>query len=289
MNALLARLTQEFDPRTLVNAVMLWIPNVIVAAVTLFVFWALNRGTARAARFMMSRAKVDETAISFVETVIRYALFTVGVVTALGQLGVDITGILASLGVVGLTVGFAARDALSNIISGLFIFWDRPFVIGDLVEIGDTYGEVTDITMRSTRVVTPDGKMLAIPNSTILNTTVASYTNFPHLRIAIEATVGVNVDIEQVRSLLTAIVVGDHDYMQDRPVQVVVTALGDYNNTVELRAWLNDEKQHLRARFALREKVYATLQAAGVDMPFETIALAPVEVRGAPGTPPAEA
>ena len=285
MDGILSRLGQEFDPRVFVQAVTLWLPNVIVALVTLLAFWGLNRVAARGARFMMVRAKVDETAISFVQTVTRYALFTIGLVTALGQLGVDVTGILASLGVVGLTVGFAARDALSNVISGLFIFWDRPFVIGDLVEIGDTYGEVTAITMRSTRVVTADGKMLAIPNSTILNTTVASYTNFPHLRIDVDLTIGVNVDPDHVRGLLIAIVADDPAYLHDRPAEVVVTALGDYNNTVQLRAWLKNEKQHLRARFALRERAYAVLQAAGVDMPFETLALAPLEVRSGALTP----
>ena len=280
MTTIWSRLGQEFDPSVLLHSVTLWLPNIFVAGVTLAAFWGLNRLAARSARFIMGRAKVDETARSFVETVIRYALFTIGAVTALGQLGVDVTGILASLGVVGLTVGFAARDALSNVISGLFIFWDRPFVIGDLVEIGDTYGEVVAITMRSTRVVTPDGKMLAIPNSTILNTTVASYTNFPNLRIDIEISIGVDVDPKHVRGLLLGIIADDPAYLKDRPAEVVVTALGDYNNTVQLRAWLRDEKKHRGARFALRERAYAVLQAEGVDMPMETLAITPIEVRG---------
>jgi small conductance mechanosensitive channel len=83
---------------------------------------------------------------------------------------------LASLGIAGLTLGFAAKDTLSNVISGLFIFWDRPFVVGDLIEMDGKYGRVEDITLRSTRVVTPDGKMLAIPNSAIVNSSVWSRT-----------------------------------------------------------------------------------------------------------------
>ena len=282
MSSILDRLAQEFDPDVLVVGVVRWLPNLVVAGVTLGAVWGLNRVAARAARYVMARSHVDETAISFAQTVIRYALFSLGFVTALGQVGVDVTGIMASLGVVGLTVGFAARDALSNIISGLFIFWDRPFVIGDLVEIGDTYGQVTAITMRSTRVVTPDGKMLAIPNATILNTIVASYTNFPHLRIDVDVTIGVGEDPERVRALLLALVHEHPDYMADRPARVVVTALGDYNNTVQLQAWLDDETKHVAARFALRERVYATLSAAGVDMPLETLAIAPLEVRSQP-------
>ena len=281
MQSILSRLGQAFDPDALMAAVALWIPNVVVAVITMLVFWGLDRLAGRGVRFVMKRADVDQTAVSFVETMTRYALFTVAAVTVLGQLGVDVSGILASLGVVGLTVGFAARDALSNIISGVFIFWDRPFVIGDLVEIGDSYGEVVAITMRSTRVVTPQGKMLAIPNATIVNTVVASYTNFPHLRIDIDVSIGVNEDLDRVRELLVGLVDGHPDYMADRTPKVVVTKLGDFNNTVELRAWIENEKDHLRARFELRERVYKALTEAGVDMPFETLAIQPVEVRSA--------
>ena len=82
---------------------------------------------------------------------------------------VDTSAALASLGIAGLTIGFAARDALSNLISGILIFIDRPFVVGDLVEIEDHYGKVSAITLRSTRIITSDGKMLAVPNAEIIN------------------------------------------------------------------------------------------------------------------------
>jgi hypothetical protein len=65
----------------------------------------------------------------------------------------------------------------------VFIFWDRPFVLGDLIEVDGKYGRVEKITLRSTRVITVEGKMFTIPNAEVMNSTVASYTNFPHLRI----------------------------------------------------------------------------------------------------------
>jgi len=270
--------TTLFHPQ-LAEAVALWLPRLFAAAVTLLVFAIAIRLATKGVRFGMHRAKIDATATAFVTTLVRYALFTVGAVTVLGQLGIDVSGILASLGVAGLTIGFAARDALSNIISGIFIFWDRPFVIGDLVEIGEAYGEVSEITMRSTRVVTPDGKMLAIPNATIVNSTVVSYTNFPHLRLDIEFTIGVGEDVERVRRILCGLVEGDDRYLSQPAPTVVLTELGDYNNTVRFRPWLDNEKDHLVSRFELRERAYRALTAAGVDMPFETLALSPVDVR----------
>jgi small conductance mechanosensitive channel len=151
------------------------------------------------------------------------------------------------------------------------IFLDRPFVIGDLVEIEDNYGRVEQITLRSTRIVTPDGKMLAVPNSDIINKTVASYTNFPHLRLDIPVTVGVNENLGRVRRLLLGLVADNPDYLAEPPPRVVVTALNDYNVAMELQAWIRDERTHVPMRSALREQVFEALNAAGVDMPFETI------------------
>ena len=183
------------------------------------------------------------------------------------------------VGIAGLTIGFAARDALSNLISGILIFWDRPFVIGDLVEVGGQYGRVDKITLRSTRIVTVDGRMLAVPNTTIINSTVASYTNFPNIRLDIDVTVAVTENLDRVRSILIDLVKKDRDFMPDPPPLVVVKALNDYNVALQLRVWLAEERKHIAKSLELREKIFKELTAAGVDMPYETIQLAPFEAK----------
>jgi len=254
------------------------IPNLIVAAVTFFVFYILWRLLKRGLRYL-EETNLDETARSFVEQVVKYVVFTIGVVSALGQMGVDTSSILASLGVAGLTIGFAAKDTLSNLISGIFIFWDRPFVVDDLIEIGGEYGRVEEITMRSTRVVTNDGRMLAIPNSTIVNSTVASYTNFPNLRIEVDVTVGVEEDLGRIRKLLLELVEDDERFLATPKPAVVATALNDYNVALQLRGWLEDEREHISVRFEMRERIFECLRQAGVEMPYETLQLAPMQVR----------
>lgn len=258
-------------PQVLYLQFMMWLPGLVAAAVTLVLFYGLYQVLSRALDAVLRRSSIDRTAAVFLAGVLRYSLAAVATVTVLGQLGVDVSGMLASLGVAGLTIGFAAKDALSNIISGLFIFWDRPFVIGDLVEIGDTYGRVDDITMRTTRVVTPDGRMLAIPNTTIVNSTVASFTNFPNLRLEIDVDVGTGEDLGRIRALLLQQVEGRPNFLAEPAPEVVVTRLGDYNVGMQLRAWIADEKQHLKERFALRERCFEVLRTEGVDMPLETL------------------
>lgn len=258
------------------------LPRLLTALIVLAAFYLLARVARRIVVAVRRRTKLDATVAAFVDTAIRYVLATIAVLTALGEIGINTTSLLASLGILGLTIGFAAKDTLSNVISGLFIFWDRPFVVDDLIEIDGRYGRVQEITLRSTRVVTPDGKMLAIPNGNIVNSTVASYTNFPHLRLEVPLTVGVGEDLGRARRIFLEIVEGDDRYCDKPAPTMVVKAINDYNVEVEFRVWLDDEKQHIAERFDLRERIFEAMRAGGVEMPYETLQLAPMEVATRP-------
>lgn len=282
MDTAITNFKATFGPEALTALVFHWTPGVLAAIATILIFVAVTWAVTRVLDRFFGRTNLDPTAATFVKTVTRFTLTVVGALTALSQLGVDTTSVLASLGVMGLTLGFAAQNTLSNLISGIFIFWDRPFVIGDLIEVDGEYGRVQTITLRSTRLITVDGRMLAIPNAVIANEKVASYTNFPHLRLDVDVTVGVNEPIGRVREILLGLC-DQPQYMEQPAPVVVVKALNDYNTLVELRVWLKDETQHMAERFALRERVKDALDAAKVDMPFETIQLAPFEVRNRQG------
>lgn len=282
MQQVISELSKVFDPSRIAAALAALLPKLVVAGVILLAFYVLFRVVSSAAAFAMSRAKLDLTLQEFIQTMVRYTLLGIGLMMALSHVGIDTTSIIASLGVAGMTLGFAAKDTLSNVISGLFIFWDRPFVLGDLVEIGGAYGRVDSITLRSTRVVTPDGKMLAIPNSSVVNGTVASYTNFPRLRLDVEVTVAVTEDLDRVRRTLLDMVAANEGYLADPAPEVVVKALNDYNVLLEVRVWIQDEREHVPLRFQLRESIFRTLTEAGVEMPYETLQLAPFDVRSLP-------
>lgn len=268
---IVTRLQEIFNSASLGASVAEWLADIIVFTLTFLAFYLLWLVVKRLVRPALKRAKLDETTRSFTETILKYAILTVATLNALSAAGINTGSVLASLGIAGLSIGFAARDAFSNLISGFFIFIDRPFVIGDLVEIDTHYGRVDQITLRSTRIITGDGKMLAVPSSEIINKTVASYTNFPNLRLDVDITIAADEDISHVRRLLLAIVEQDSDFMPEPPPRVVVTSLNDYNIALALQAWLENERNHVEKRFELREKMFNTLDTAGVQMPFETL------------------
>lgn len=276
--SILTRLQEIFNPRDMGERVAEGLSDLVVGLAVFLAFYLFWRILMLIMRRTLRKSTLDETTYSFVETAVKYTILTIGFVSALDSVGVNTGALLASLGIVGVTIGFAARDSLSNFISGIIIFIDRPFVIGDLVEIEDKYGRVSEITLRSTRVVTADGRMLAVPNTEIVNKTVASYTNFPNLRLDIPVTIAIDEDIEEARQILLGLIVGDSEYLNEPAPRVIVTALNDYNIALELQAWLKDERQHVEKRAELREKVFKALDKAGVEMPFETIQLAPLQV-----------
>lgn len=276
---LFEKIGEKFHLDTIADSIASLVPDLIAAVATVLIYWLVWRAVLLVLKRLARRG--DATTHAFVQTAVRVVILTLGLVSGLSKLGVDTGSLLASLGIVGLTIGFAARDALSNIISGILIFWDRPFVLGDLIEVEGAYGRVAKITLRSTRVVTPDGRMLAIPNATIISTSVASYTNFPNLRIDIDVSVGTGTDIGAVRKLLLELIDGDADFLETPAPTVCVTALGDYFVGMQLNAWLQDETKHVAKRLELRERVFETLRQTGVDMPCETLSLNPLEVRQA--------
>jgi small conductance mechanosensitive channel len=279
IRGIVTRLQTELDLETLGSGVAAFLSNLVVGLLIFAAFYILWWVLHHIMRYLLTQTRIDATTASFIQTVLQYMLLTIGVVQASSAVGINMAAVVASLGIAGLTVGFAARDALSNLISGILIFWDRPFVIGDLVEVGDEYGQVDKITLRSTRIVTVDGKMLAVPNTKIINSTVVSYTNFPNLRLDIDVTIAVTEDIDHVRTVLLDLVSQDADFLDKPPPRVVVVALNNYNLALQLQVWLDDERQHIPKRFELRERVFEALTHAGVEMPFETIQIIPIELK----------
>lgn len=178
-NAIVTRLQELFDPQVIGPMIADFTINFIVAVITFAAFYLIWLVVQLILNVVLRPTRLDETSRAFVRTIMKYTILLVGMFNALSTMGVDTAGLLASLGILGITIGFAARDAFSNLISGILIYLDRPFVIGDLVEVGENYGRVEQITLRSTRIITVDGRMLAVPNAEIINRTVTSYTNFP--------------------------------------------------------------------------------------------------------------
>jgi len=183
----------------------------------------------------------------------------------------DLTTWLASAGVMGIAIGFAAKDTLANFISGIFILADAPYKVGDYINIdGTTRGEVTDIGMRSTRILTRDNIEVTVPNAVIGNAKIVNESSGPTLQMRVGVDVGVayGSEVEQVRQVLAACTENlPHVVIFPEPT-VRFLALGDSALQFQVRVYVEQPMFRGKVVDELNSRIYQALNEAGITIPF---------------------
>ena len=147
------------------------LPSIAAGLAVIIVFLLLTRLTRRIFRHMAERVEEDRRQlVDLANETVRYALIVVGLITGLGTMGIDISALIAGLGLTGFALGFALRDALSNLLAGTLIILYRPFKPGDLITVAGNTGTVASINFRYS-ILDADGKTILVPNSTMFSNT----------------------------------------------------------------------------------------------------------------------
>jgi len=203
----------------------------------------------------------------------RVAVAIVGVIILLDHFGVNVTAFATALGLAGLAFSLAAQETIKDAIAGFIILVDRPFRIGDRIEIqGEgTWGDVTDIGLRTTRIRTRDNRMVIVPNSVISNNQVINYT-FPDPRYRIETRVGIayGTDIEMARSVIAEAVRCVEGVLPDKPVDALYAEMGDSAMIFRVRWWVETYADTRRVEDKVLTSLQQALDAAGIECPFPT-------------------
>jgi MscS family membrane protein len=185
--------------------------------------------------------------------------------------GVDMTAWLASAGIVGIAVGFAAKDTLANLFSGLFIMADAPYEIGDMVVLdGGERGEITKIGIRSTRMLTRDDVEVTIPNAVMGNTKILNESggHHPKSRICVQVGVAYGCDIDKVRELLVSIGNAESTTCHDPEPRVRFRTFGASGLDFELLCWIENPAHRGRILDSLNSAVYKAFQKEGIEIPY---------------------
>jgi small conductance mechanosensitive channel len=205
------------------------------------------------------RAHIAPEAVDLVISVVRTALITLGVVEALAGIGLNLGGVIAGLGIVGLAFGFAAQDSLANLIAGFTILWDRPLRVGEWVRVGDgpVAGRVTHLTLRTTRIETVQDGLLVIPNKDVTGSRLYNLSRHPGAVIRIAVTVAADADLERVRATL-------RKAASNVQIDVVLSSMGDSATTLEIVVPVADYGTFRAVRSTLLDSVASGLRGAGV-------------------------
>jgi len=274
MEAPMQQLLESLRLTPLVDRVIGFLPGLGAAFLVLGVFAVLYRLSRGPLSLVLSRAGVHEKVVQLlVRSVYRWTLIAVAVVMAADQVGINVAAAVAGLGVAGIAVGFAAQDALANVIAGIVIFLDRPFVVGDWVEVDGDYGRVSEITLRSTRIRTPRNTWVVIPNKHIVDAVLENHSKHGEIRIDVPVGIAYKEDIDRAREVLLS-AVSEMDGVLEKPrPDVIVAGLGSSSVDLTVRVWISHADQEQATTFAVTEASKKALDAAGIQIPFPHLQL----------------
>jgi len=186
----------------------------------------------------------------------------------LDQLGLNVAVLIGGLSIAGIIAGFAARDSLENFISGVTVLVDQPFHVGDYIEIDDEYGQVDEITLRSTRIRTVRNEIIIRPNSQMITQRVINHTKRNVLRIDISFGIAYKEYPQEAREVLLPLTDDDDRVFSEPSPSVVVTAMNDSSVDMMLRFYVRDPSQEVPIRWEYTEKVREALREADIEIPF---------------------
>jgi small conductance mechanosensitive channel len=243
----------------------------LVTALLIFVVgWILSKWIYKLAARVMHRRHLDESLVRFLASLAQYSVLAATVITALAQVGVETTSLIALLGAAGLAVGLALQGSLSHFASGVMLLVFRPFTIGDYVEAGGKTGTIEEIGLFATTLTTPDNHRVTIPNTSVTNNPITSFTMLGKRRATIDVGVAYGADIDRTTSLLVEAASASGLVLADPEPAAVFVNFGASSLDFSVRVWANNADfgpvQHVT-----RKAIYDRLNAAGIEIPFNQI------------------
>jgi small-conductance mechanosensitive channel len=232
-------------------------------------------------RYLQSRlahktaTKIDDILFDLLIRFSHFIIYTVAIVIALDLLGVNIVPFVAGAGVAGVAIGFAAKDTLSNLIAGVLLIIDRPFEVGDRIEVWSapagsaTWGDVIDIGLRATKIKTTDNIIIIIPNNEIMVRDIINYTIISeNIRVRINIGIAYDADLQKAKNAILQVAQATEWVADDPPPKVVVRNFGESSVDLQLRVWIHDARRRMDTISDITDKVKEAFDAEGIEIPY---------------------
>lgn len=259
----------SLDPSILAGAVAILVTAYVLARVVTF---ALSELAERSTRRRIT--------VQMFIPLTKFLVYGTAVYLVLGPLlQLSPAQLLALSGLIGAAIGFGVKDLLAGIVGGLVVVFEKPYQVGDKVTIGDHYGEVTGISLRSTTLTTPDDTAVVVPNDALFTENVANANaGRPEMMVVVEVAVAPEADIDRATSIVEdAIVTSQFVYVDDdHPVSVLVEDRV-YYRTIRGKAYVADLRDEFSFASDVTERTLAAFDDSDIDTPH------------VPGYPPDEA
>ena len=244
--------------------------NLLVSAVILLVGWVVIRLVDKALRKAMARANRKVLLVNFIVSVVTKVGWAILLVTILSRLGVDVTPLIAGLGVTGFILGFAFQESLGNLASGLMIAVNEPFKVGDVVDAAGHTGSVLEVNMMATVMLTPDNKRIVLPNKGVWGGPIVNYSAMDTRRVDLQVGIAYGEDVEKAVSVIRDAVRRVPGVLATPEPAVAVAGLDASQVTINVRPWAKNA-DYWSVRSATLQTVKEELDRVGIEIPFPQV------------------
>lgn len=244
----------------------------IAIAIVVFIvgFW-LAKFLSKTVKKVLTKRDTDPSLISFLTSLVSMLIKVLTVITAITQLGVEMTSFVAILGAAGLAIGMAFSGTLSNLAGGVMLLFFKPFKVGDMVDVQGEQGVVDEILIFNTILKTLDNKTIILANGAVANGTITNYTKAEKRRVDFVFGIAYGDDLKKAKDLLKKFADEDEKILSDpAPVFIGLSELADSSVNITVRAWTKTE-DYWDVFFRMNERVYNEFDQEGLSIPFPQV------------------
>lgn len=241
------------------------LPTLAITVIGILMIRLIRRGVKKA----LERSKLEKAAHSLIRSLVSAVLYVVLIVAIASSLGLDITGLVAMASVFSLALSLAVQDILANVFGGMILLYTQPFHSGNYVEIAGQSGTVQEIGMAYTKLVTPDNKVISIPNSSVVAAEIVNYTVTGTRRLAIDIYTGFDAPMEKVLAALREAA----DIPAKLEEQGIFTEVMDYSEKgihFSVRIWTTGD-DYWDAMFIINRRINTIFAREGLQMAYPQI------------------
>ncbi|MDP2173218.1 MAG: mechanosensitive ion channel family protein [Candidatus Cloacimonadaceae bacterium] len=244
-------------------------PERITLAIRVILIIAIGIPLLGLIRRMIRKLVKDRLSPQSEQLIMRAVLYTgilILLISLLNEFGFKLTALLGAAGVFGIAIGFASQTSVSNIICGIFLISEKPFVVGDFIQVGSTIGMVDSFDLLSIKLKTSDNRFVRVPNETMIKTEVINITRFPRRRANINVCVAYKEDLKKVIGILKKIAESEPLALQDTPPVINVESFGDSGIGILYGVWGKTEELIL-LKTSLMIGIKEQFEAEGIEIP----------------------
>ncbi|WP_165312321.1 small-conductance mechanosensitive channel MscS [Vibrio ziniensis] len=241
--------------------------NIVSAVLILIIGNIIVKAVAGSVAKVLKKKEMDKAVVEFIHGLVRYVLFVIVLIAALGRVGVETASVVAVIGAAGLAIGLALQGSLSNFAAGVLIVGFRPFKSGDYVEVAGVAGSVEAIQIFQTILKTPDNKMVVVPNGAIIGGSIVNYSRHATRRVDLVIGVSYKSDLKKTKQVIRETLEKDSRILKDPDMTIGVLALADSSVNFVVRPWCKTE-EYWGVYFDSMQAIKEALDANGIEIPF---------------------